>query len=69
MSWLVAHLRWVSGFSRNHFHIHCLPILEALPPHTHRGIDAHKQEERSSKQGIDNLFIPNVCCNPVLPPS
>jgi hypothetical protein len=47
----------------------CVPVLEALPPHAHRCIHAHEEEERAAEQRLYNLLIPYVRGHPVLSPS
>ena len=44
-------------------------VLEALPPHADRCVDADEQEERPSKQCVNHLIIPDVGRHPSFSPS
>jgi hypothetical protein len=45
------------------------PVIEALPPYSHRRIYADEQEEGPAEQSVNYLLVPDVCSHPVVSPA
>ena len=45
------------------------PVFEALPAYANRCVDADHEEEGAFDEGVDDLIVPEIGCNPAFAPS